>query len=475
MNPRLILFVLAGRPGGVGATVVGESGMNYTTFFTRFGKGYYLFLLVNEFRGAAGTDYIATDLPTRWKSYVQQFDGEQPNIRATISDASDQLANWIDSLSGPPSWIASSLQSLVAEMTNDVHRLANKQPRTAIAELIREMLADGKFVNANTISISATAHGGNAGNGALVLSLLDGSGKQLEYVYDEALDLTFSGSGPATAGTERATVTGTASADGYFSQNWPLGSGTNTSFNSSAADGSSNLLSNGDFETFTTPNVPDDWTIDVGVAGAQVLSESSTIYKGAKSLRIVGNGSNLTTLSQELTSLKSKTPYAVNLWVAMSATPSTGVLQVELWDGSAVIEDESGNPNSLAIDLTTLGTSFADQGAAFRLPEPLPGDSVSLRLRLTTALENAKTLYIDEFSLVPMIQLYNAGGLGPFVALFSGSENWSDDDLIVINVSNDYDGGIQTGFWRSFDMPKLGLILPSKDDGSENIGDAYIA
>lgn len=466
MNPHLLLFLLSSPAGGAGSGPV--FGMNYSTYFGRVGKGVYLMNLVNQFRGATGS-YLPTNLPTRWKNFVTQFDGEQPNIRATISDSVSQLDSAIDGMGVMTAAVQQWIVNLTIEMTDDVSRLSALTLSTAVAALIDEMLADGKSLNANTVAISASPGGGNDGNGPFVVSLLDGSGLTLEYAYDEELAVRFTNA--SSSGSERAQILGTVAADGLLSQNWPLGSASNTSLTSLDATSGSNLIANGGFETLAAANTPSGWSIDVGGIGTQIKSEAVHFYKGALALAMVGDGTNLTAISQPLTNLVSKTPYAINLFAQMSAAPSQGVLTVDLFDGTSIITDESGRANSFTINLTTLGTAYIAKNHVFCLSEPLP-DTVTLRVHLTTALQAAKTLYIDHLAMGAMQQLYNGG---PFVLLFSGSEDWSLDDTWTLTVTNDYAGQMQTALWRIFNMPDLGFIFPSKSDGSENISDTFIA
>lgn len=470
MRPSLILFLLAGSHGGP-SEAVSLMTLNYTSLFTRVGKGLYLLNLANEFRGGTYPADMTIDLPGRWGLFVQQYDAESAAIRSTISDSTQQLASAISSLGTIPSWVSSALQRTIVEMLNENHPLTATTIGTAITELITEMQSNSKYVNANAVAITTSA-GTNVGNGALIFSRHDGNGRLAEYMYAETLPLVFTST--FAAGAERCNVQGTVKASSLLGQDWPLGSGANVSFGSVDATGSGvSKIAGGSFDTFTVANVPDGWTLDVGTAGSQFLSEASITYKGAKALKIAGDGSTLSAFSQTLvnSSLTAKTPYAINFWAKVGSAPAAGVLTVDLYDGTSVITDEAGTANSFTVDLTTLGTSYVPVNHVFRLSEPLPA-TVKLRLRLTTALSNSKAVYIDQMTFQPMQQLYSGG---PYVALASGSTNWSLDDTLFITVTNDYAGQIQTGFWRVFNMPSLGLILPSKSDASENVPDSFIS
>jgi|GEM_PF-3976650 len=443
--------------------------INFTTLFGQLGKGVYLANLAWEFVGGSGS-YITTDIPTEWTDYVAAFDGTSPAVRSAVADSSSQLASARTALDSLTSWVASSAAAAIIETAHADHALPAKTIDFGLAELIKQMKAGTKFVNSNHLGISSAAGGANVGNGQVVASMLDGNGRRLEFAYAEELAGVFTNN--STLGSEQLTVRGQLAADGKRAYNWPAGSGSTQNYTAiDAASTANNLLTNGSFDTFVV-NTPGSWTIVVGTAGTEILAEPTVVYKaGGKALAIAG-AATLTCLAQTL-ALKAKTPYAVNLWCKTSGTPAAGVLQVELWDvaAAAVCLDEEGNAASFTINLVTLGTAYVAKSAVFRLAEPVPA-SVQLRIRLTTALSAGTTLYIDHVALAAAKQQYTGG---PYVAFFSGSANWSLDDTLTITPANDYGGLLHTAFWRLFDMPALGLFLPSKDDGSENILDSVIA
>lgn len=444
--------------------------VNYTTLGNRVGAAVFLLNLVNKFRGGTYPTTMSPNLSSRWTSFVATYDGDTPAIRATISDSTAQLNSGINGLSAVSSWVSSALTKTLIEMMYDAHPLTAKTISASMAELITEMLADAQSVKANTVTISATAGGSNVGNGKVITSLLDGNGKTLEYCYAETLPLVFTST--FSAGAERASISGTVAATSMTGQDWPLGSAGSASVVSMDAAATNNFLTNGGFDTFTVSNVADNWTYDVGTAGSQFFSEASVIFKG-KALKVAGDGSTQSGWSQPLSvsALNSDTPYALNFWCKNSANPAAGVLTVDLYDGTSVIADQSAANNSFTVDLTTLGTSYVAKNHVFRFKEPLPA-TAKLRFRFTTAMSSAKSFYIDQVTFQPMTQLYTAG---PFVALASGNANWSLDDTYSIVVGNDYGGQVQTAFWRCFNMPTLGMILPSVTDSSETIPNSIIA
>ena len=197
-----------------------------------------------------------------------------------------------------------------------------------------------------------------------------------------------------------------------------------------------------------------------------------------QSLILISDGSTLTTFYQPLTLLP-LTQYAFNGWLAVNSIPSAGVLTIDLINGisGSVIADEQGANNTLAISAPGLFTTFTAHGTTFRTPRVLP-PIIYLRIRISTAIDNATLLAIDHCALSPVATLYNGG---PAVALFSGSSPFTAGDAqnpadkFTITVANDYGGELACYFERNFGMASLGLVLPSVTDGSETESDSLIA
>ena len=154
------------------------------------------------------------------------------------------------------------------------------------------------------------------------------------------------------------------------------------------------------------------------------------------------------------------------LFLSPSA-PAAGVITVDLYDGSAVINDDYGTANSFTIDCTTLTTSFAWKTGSFRLPRTLP-PLVYLRIHVSTAITNTKIVYFDDCRFVQMAELY-AGG--PSVAILSGSTPFAQGDYYTLTSTNDRAGLIQEWFERAFAMRERGLLLPYDTGGTETIVD----
>jgi hypothetical protein len=556
-------------------------------FNDRIGPAGILLDVVNEFMGATGAQ-LATDLPTRWQTFFDAYDAEDPDGRGWIDGMlaalgvyrgaapafNAQIGNAIErTLIGmvhadnrlPEATIALAMAELITQMNDqgdlvgdlvtnggfaddtdwtkgagwtiagnvadcdgtqvadsdleqdvdviegqyylvtytvsdytigdiDVHLAGTAGTTRSSAATFAQILVagsgsapklelradaafDGKVddvsvvpvaltVDANTVTATPTDDADNVGDGVTVISVLDGSGRTLEYAYAEDLEVTVPNAD--TAGGEELEVKGEEAIDDKRDWQWPKGSGSTQSYTATDAGGGANLITNGDFEGFNTTDTPNDWDIDVGTPGTDIL-ESDVEYKGAKAIRFDDDTAE-PAISQELTGLEARVPYAVNVMVR-EAAGSFGAgdeLVIDLYDGAAVIADEAGTDNELVIDLENLGTTYISKTVVFRLPEPVP-ETVTLRVYGNGILGGGDDLLIDHLAMVAMTQQYDAG---PYIAFFSGADDWSEDDLISIVIANDYAGQVQHFFWRVFDMPSLGLILPSATGGAETILDS---
>lgn len=413
---------------------------------------------------------------------VAQFDAES-DIQAIMG------SSYIGLLDAGGSNILSTAQTLANQTVNRMvfrdnprlnQTLTDTNTTASLVEIIRQMRVAGASVLAMTVGASASAFTG-VGNGTVVCSVrrpVDGA--VLENAFAENL-LTVCSSdsyvGGATAGNEGFTVTGTGSQGNYAAFNWPLGS--NCQIGLSAIDGSQddsagNLLTSSSFESFTN-NVPDNWTLEAGTAGTNIAYEQTITFDGGGSLAIIGDGSTLTEIRQQFDSstgtsgiLSPLSQYAFNVWARRDGTaPAAGVITVDLCDSTGtVVNDMAGNPCSFTIDCTTLLTTWAPFSGTFRTPLVMPA-STFVRVRLSTALTNGRTVYLDRAGMGAMQQAYLAG---PFLAVFSGATPFNQNDYATVAVTNSRGAGgsidtFQTLFARLFPSAaySLGLLLPSSN------------
>ena len=154
---------------------------------------------------------------------------------------------------------------------------------------------------------------------------------------------------------------------------------------------------------------------------------------------------------------------------------AAGTLVIELVDtNGTVLQDAAGNANTFSIDLTALNTIFTSYTADFRTPILIP-DPLYLRLRLSVALTDGRSVYIDKASLGQMTQMYTSG---PFLAVHSGSVPFMQGDYGTCQITNSRGVGgtlstFQTLWDQLFGMRQLDLLLPSSS--SPTISDDLIA
>lgn len=442
-------------------TLIGAGGL-----FTRLGQLAGLINAINTFRGGNSAGQLVKEV----NDCLAQVDGDTDAIRATLAPLATGYPGAQGSLSSFATAVRSAAQALLIAQANADTPLASLDVADALALLKTQMLASGDYVSPNTLGATVTPAGGNFGNGAIVVGTLDPTGDGLDNLLAETVNVSVGST--ASAGGETLAFAGAAAVGDALNQAWPGGSGANKNLKSLDAAAANNLVPGGAFDTFAA-NVPASWTVVAGAAGTQILQATGgAVYKGASALKYVGDAATLTQIAQNLANLKSRTPYAINLWCKVDVAPAGGTLIVDLYDGAAVINDDAGNANSLSINLATLGTSYVAKGAVFRLPEPVPA-TVTLRVRLSAALSAGSNLFIDQMAMQAAAQLTSNPGDTPYYAVFSGAANWSLRDLLSIAVTNNRACKWQQAFDQLFDDRASGFLLPTS--GSTLINDSLIS
>lgn len=454
---------------------------------TRLGKLIYLLNSVNKFRGTAdlsGASAVsvgtsADNINAQYASANQQLVTGLYQQRDSYRSVHTSFVNYLKELA----------QNTFIKMFEDDVKLTTKDLTTALGEAKKQLVAASASFNRPTVSIpiGATAASYNNGTGVVIGSVIDKYGNQFDTCFNETLDIlcTQDSQQGGTLGRETFSVKGDAAQADPLMWDWELGSGCSLSINAVDANStSSSILTDGDFEAWSS-NTPTSWTIATGTAGTTVFAAgSSDAYTNSNALKITGTGAELTSLTQDLTTALASKPngvYAINAWLKVSAVPSAGVVEIALVDGSGtIITDDASTDNKLRIDLTALTTSYKATGAMttellsstkpfFRLPKVLPS-TIKLRVRLSTALDNAKSVFIDRLAMAAATQCYDGG---PYIAAFSGATKWVINDFFSHAVSNNYGGLLLRAFERLFQMRQKGIAFPSS--GSPTISDSLIA
>lgn len=424
---------------------------------------------------------------------VAQFTSES-DIQALMGSAYLGILSGVEGACNLASSIA--YQALNRQVFRDNPRLAQNltslNSLASILYVIQQMNQQGATVLRMTVGATPGPFAGQ-GNGVIVASVnRPFDGLPLENAYAETVTFTCtqdSYTGGATAGNEGFTATGQGSESDLFAFDWPLGSNASGSYTAVSAAGNNslgNLLQNSGFDTFAnTANVPDNWTLVTGTAGVNTFQETGIIYAGASSLKLVGDGTTLTTLTQQFgtstgttATLSPQTQYSFVIWARRDGTAAaSGRLAISLTNGSAVVNDLAGTPNTFTIDLTNLSTAWVAYTGVFRTPEILPAN-VYLQVGMTSALSNGRAVYLDYGSLGTMQQLYTSG---PFFAVHSGSVPFvaspvADFATVAVTNSRGAGGSLSTfqTLWAQFfsEMLSQEIMLPSS--ATPTISDALI-
>lgn len=376
------------------------------------------------------------------------------------------------------------VQEILIKTVDDDTPLRILTIELALKELIAQMTSSSNDVDANIISATPAAAGGNTGDGTLIASVENPDGDTFPYLLAEDIIVECiedSQAGRLDAGSELFRIQGEAPVD-EMDPTWPKGSGISLQTVSSSAEDDAGrapgatVLTNGDFEDWSGI-IPRQWTIAVG---GSTISLTTTSYRGTNALKIAGDGSTLTRLSQLIDDqagtfgiIAPWEKYLIAFRVRDDGTgPTAGVLSVALRNA----DTEALVGSAVQIDLTGVGSTYAIQTGVISTPAVLPS-SMKFDLRLTAALENGRSVYIDQVQLIRMVQLYRGG---PYIALISGATNWiaktrtSVGDLITITIASDNTGEFLKHFERFFNMSRHDLLLPTDGLGGETIADTLI-
>jgi hypothetical protein len=444
-----------------------------TELFTRWGKLGHVLNTVNGRRGGTA----AGDIPVEVNDAITAYDGEGNHVRKSVATLLTDLASLQAGMSSMCSALRKAAQTDLVQAFNYDDPLPELTVTAGLDALWRLMKGGGYYVEPNTLS-SAVHSTGNSGTGAIAVHTKDPYGVPLENLLAE--DLVITVTSVSTPASPRLQVRGELSQRDKLHFEWPAGSGVTASYTAiDAADATVNLLTNGAFDTFTVANTPTSWTIAVGAAGTDIFEESTTVYiSGGKALKFAGTASApLSQIYQSVVAnVAAETVYGINFWCRVSDTPSEGVLVIDLHDGTSVINDDAGTAISTSIDLTTLGTTFTAKQLTFALPAPLPA-IVRVRIRLSTELENGKSVYIDHMALAELEQPGSVPGATPYLGFFSGSTNWALDDgsgtrVLKIQVNNNRGSQWQELLDKFFGTAELGWTAPTS--GSTLLSDSLI-
>lgn len=427
----------------------------------------------------------------------------EDQYEATLQDQIGQLyttlLSWRTSVgSGVMSMIKTMAENTLITMAHDDTPLLQKTVPYAMDELIRQMDSSSDTVKANTPAIAAaSAASGNVGNLVVIGSIIGPNGKNREYVFQETITglVTNDKLSGGTARSEPLSFSGVAAESDRMNYLWPKGSGLSgkqiTVCDNKIDATGVNLLTNSDFENWTSTNNLDNFVAATGVFGTDIL-RSTTVREGTYALSFLGDGATLSAVSQEFNTSTGTTAklspfkvYAFSAWCRVDVTPAAGVLAFSLVDSAGtVLNDDAGTANTITKDLTTVSTTYVNVTGFFRTKTSFDNTTVhKLRVKLTTALSNTRTVYIDDMMLREAVELYTGG---PYIGVFAGTTDVLKNDKWTLAVTNDMNadtggGHFQTWFERLFGMRTLvkpngqtGFQLPSNSAGSHTINENLV-
>jgi len=443
---------------------------------------------INALLGASTTSGVTANWVTRANTLDTRY-GASPAQQKVLDGLYQSLSSWQGSQTGFLTAIRTIAQNTLIEMVHADTPLASKTVANAMTVLIQQMVAASDDVNASSSSAAAQASVGSpTGTPSIVVSIKRTDGRTREYLIPETIRFTCSsdsGTG-ATADREPFLVTTPASVSEPLAWNWPAGSGINKSITTvdASVDAGSNLLTNSDFESFTS-NTPANWTVLVGAAGTDILAAGSgdAMDSSTNALEFTyHSGVPLSSIAQTMNNsggttgtLKPNTVYCLNSFMKKSSSglSGAGTVEISLVDGTNTqITDDAGNDCKITQVASSLTTSYAAVKGSFATPKTLPASGYKLRVRMSVAIaDSGESVFIDNLALAEGVELY-AGG--PVVAVFAGATAPVKNDAYTVAISNTY-GGFQKGFDRLFGMRTLGLQLPSDTGGSETVPDSYIS
>lgn len=212
------------------------------------------------------------------------------------------------------------------------------------------------------------------------------------------------------------------------------------------------------------------------ITHATTTAGTAQVYAGGAAWQFASNGTELTTLQQQV-QLQPSTAYGISLWACADSAPAAGVLAIDLVDGvgGTVLADAQGVNNSLIIAATGLTTGWKHlrdlqaSECVFRTPAVLP-TVVYLRIRISTAITSGRKVFVDSVALAPAVELYTGG---PLVAAFAGSTPFAAGDTWSIATTNDRAGLVREWCERNFGLATLGLALPTS--ASPTIPDSVVS
>ncbi len=369
------------------------------------------------------------------------------------------------------------MEQIYAQSTTQLRR---GDLRAALKQLIKEMVADGYYVETQGYTGAGASYGTSTGTGKIVLSFqrpqfLDGmdSGESANYsgTFSETIELICTHdarTGGTRSGSERFSARGER-AFGPNDYRWPGGSGFSNTVVSTSSDvdalSGGNQLTNSSFEVVES-NLPLNWDIVTGTAGTHIIGGSSTGTRGSYGLKFAGSGGTTARIRQTFGAstgtqayLQPDTVYTLSIDAKSTSAPPGTTLTIQLEDSTgSTLSDGTDAATQLSLNVTSASatTSYQRFSTSWKTPANLPTTSyISIS---GGALGAGEDWTFDNLILAPAQRLYPGG---PAVTINAAATDWAVGDRITYGITNAR--GAKWFFWfnRFLRLQEYGLSLPT--------------
>ncbi|WP_147274268.1 hypothetical protein [Bremerella cremea] len=331
--------------------------------------------------------------------------------------------------------------------------------------VFQQMLTDSQTIQESSVSIgSVSAGSGNIGDGKVFTTdILDGissPGARSGITYPSMYD--YAGLKTELALPSESMTLECTQADEAAEFSWkgeypdplgPYGLGPEGSGEIGTVreihDTTESILTNPDFEDFTTANVPDGWDIVAGSAGTEIFENTNLadVSHGLKSLKYTATGGASIEISQSISasSLTGKQRYLVSAQILADSGISSGTFLIQ-FEGTGYT---AGSTEKIEIASASLPTAFDTNAFFVTMPASIPSD-FKLVIRWSGTPTSGKSVYIDDLGIAPVTY---GGGIG--LGIVRGPTLFGLGDRFTFSVSNT-EGVFQQAFREMF-----GIQLPS--------------
>jgi len=432
-----------------------------TGIFTHIGK-------VIKAVNACATDLTNWDTRESDIQTVYEAGGQQV--------AADPLIGYVNQIQTAIANIRGTLGELVTTRLQDYDSVVSQLgiPSNDIGSvlyaLITQMNTDSASVNASAVTIgSITAGASNVGDGTILTNAyLDGAsapvlGGQAHPAYLNLLTemsvpetMTFKCSRDSytdgvTAGQESFSWNGQLALNGTWTE------GTEGSGNGPAIQclQAGTIISGMGFESWTTTNIPDGFAIDAGVVTVNVARESTTVYRGSYSAKLLGTGIAAVTIGQAVAAsrLKPLKRYCCSIRYRASATQTSSQSFTVKFTGTGYTE---GSTEKIVVLGDVFPTSWTLGHFWVTMPAAIPSD---MRLIVSLAGSATVNMFVDDLGFAEAT--YHNGIAAAAVA---GATNFVRGDSFTTAIT------VTAGVVQDYARRQFKVQLPSS--GSPTIADS---